>query len=804
MQGRTRLLAAATTIATLGLSAPAMADTAYGLLASGKLTTFDTATPNQQATAIDITGLAAGETVVGMDVRPANGGLYAVGVTGTQGRLLRIDPATGAATVIGVIKDNSTSGADIVMAGTQYDLDFNPAADRLRVVSDADLNLRINTANGVAAQASMGTPGDGTLAFAGGDPNAGDDPDVGHAAYTNSFAGTTTTTLFNLEAGNDILVSQTPPNAGTLNTIGALGVSITDVGGFDIVPGTNRAIALLNVTSGTPARRFYTIDLTTGAATAASGALAQADPLVDFALAAKDTVTFLGLATATDGSQQLFQFRSDAPGAVSGTVALTGLPAGERLIGIDTRPRTGQVYGVTNTGKVFLVEPNSGVATAAANNQIPVALAGTQFGVDFNPAADRLRIVSDQEQNLRINVDNAAAGTAGNGSPDGSFTNPAQNITDVAYTNSVSDTPSTQIQYIDSTSNQLLTAADANNPGVPTPFGTAAGANVAGDLQVDVTDRGGYDIVGPFNRRVGAFATAAEPSVYRLYTLGAEGGLNSEAKAISTGTIAQPAGTVVDGITAFTGSTVRFGTGSSAVAENAGSVAVTIVRENGSDSAATVGYTTADGTAVAGADYTATSGTVTFAPGETVKTVTVPVIDDATADGTKTFALALTSVTGGARISTPAITAVSILDNEVPASVGTGPAQTVIVPVTVTVPATTPFLFVRSATDDIKLSTLRSKGFLLRLFCTQDCKVSGNLTASTALAKRTGKNVATIKSTTVKAGAVKLVRVKLTSKARKALGRKGQGTVTLRLPLKVTDPSGKTTNVAALRVRALK
>ncbi|MTD45041.1 DUF4394 domain-containing protein [Conexibacter sp. W3-3-2] len=805
MQGRTRLIAAATTVATLGLSAPAMADTAYGLLASGtKLTTFDTATPNQQATAIDISGLATGEKVVGIDVRPANGVLYGLGVSGTQGRLLRINPATGAATLVGVLKDGTAAGADIAISGTSFDLDFNPAADRLRIVSDADQNLRVNPSNGVTAQAVPGTPGDGTLAFAAGDANAGDNPDVGHAAYTNSFAGTTATTLFNLDAGNDALVTQNPPNAGTLNTVGALGVDITNVGGFDIVPGTNRAIALLNTLGATPARRFYTVDLTTGAATATSGALGQADPLVDFALAPKDTVTFLGLATDANGGQQLFQFRSDDPGTVSGTVPVTGLPAGERLVGIDTRPRTGQVYGVSSTGKIFLIEPNSGVATAAPNNQIPVALDGTRFGVDFNPAADRLRIVSDNRQNLRINVDNAAAGTAMNGSPDAAFTAPTQKITEVAYTNNTSDTATTQIQYIDSTTNELLTAADANNPGVPTPLGTAAAGNVAGALQVDVTDRGGYDIVGPFNRRVGAFATAAEPNVYRLYTIGAEGGLSSEAKAIPTGTIAQPAGTVVDGLTAFTGSTVRFGAASTAVAENGGTATVTIVRENGADSAATVSYTTADGTGKAGTDYTATSGSVTFQPGETVKTVSVPVIDDAVAEGTKTFAVALTASTGGARISTPALTAVSILDDEIPASVGTGPGQTVTVTVPVLVPATAPFVFVRAATDEIRLSTLRSKGILVRLYCTQACEVSGNLTASSALAKRSGKNIATLKATKVSAGATRLVRLKLTSKARTALGRKSLRSATFKLPLKVKDPSGKTTNVTALTVRAFK
>ena len=60
----------------------------------------------------------------------------------------------------------------------------------------------------------------------------------------------------------------------------------------------------------------------------------------------------------------------------------------------------------------------------------------------------------------------------------------------------------------------------------------------------------------------------------------------------------------------------------------------------------TVDYATSDGTAVAGADYTATSGTLTFAAGETVKTVNVPIIDDSHDEGEETFTLRLSNAQG--------------------------------------------------------------------------------------------------------------------------------------------------------------
>ena len=62
--------------------------------------------------------------------------------------------------------------------------------------------------------------------------------------------------------------------------------------------------------------------------------------------------------------------------------------------------------------------------------------------------------------------------------------------------------------------------------------------------------------------------------------------------------------------------------------------------------AATVDYATADGTATAGSDYTATSGTLTFQPGETSKTVSVPITDDAVDDGGETLTLTLSSASG--------------------------------------------------------------------------------------------------------------------------------------------------------------
>lgn len=161
---------------------------------------------------------------------------------------------TGAATVV------SSTTFITPLVGINFGFDFNPVVDRIRVVSDADQNLRLHpVTGGVAAQ-------DGTLVYAAGDPNFGQDPNVTSAGYTNSVSGATTTTLYDIDTGLDILVTQNPPNAGTLNTVGTFGFSTTGDAGFDIRGYDNAAYAALT-TTGESVSKLYRINLATGSAT---------------------------------------------------------------------------------------------------------------------------------------------------------------------------------------------------------------------------------------------------------------------------------------------------------------------------------------------------------------------------------------------------------------------------------------------------------------------------------------------------------------------------------------------------------
>ena len=195
-----------------------------------------------------ISGLAAGESILGIDFRPATGQLYALG---SANRLYTINLATGAATQVG------TDGL-FTLSGSSFGFDFNPTVDRIRLTSDTEQNLRLNPSTGGVAAT------DTSLAYAAGDANAGANPNVIGSAYTNNFAGATTTTLYGIDSVLDILVTQNPPNSGTLNTIGALGFNFGSIGGFDIYDPTDAGAPMAFAVSGSS---FFTINLGTGAAT---------------------------------------------------------------------------------------------------------------------------------------------------------------------------------------------------------------------------------------------------------------------------------------------------------------------------------------------------------------------------------------------------------------------------------------------------------------------------------------------------------------------------------------------------------
>lgn len=201
---------------TFGAAIEAQAERIYALTTAGSLINFDSATPGTVSSSAAITGLQAGESLVGIDFRPANGQLYAAG---TSNRLYTLNLTTGAASL--------ASALSTPLNGSAFGFDFNPVVDRLRVTSNTDQNLRVNVDTGA-------TIVDGTLAFAAGDARVGQNPNIVGSAYSNNVAGATSTVLRGIDSTADILVIQDPPNAGTLNSSVALGVNTSELVGYDI------------------------------------------------------------------------------------------------------------------------------------------------------------------------------------------------------------------------------------------------------------------------------------------------------------------------------------------------------------------------------------------------------------------------------------------------------------------------------------------------------------------------------------------------------------------------------------------
>jgi hypothetical protein len=191
----------------------------YAVNGTGELISFNANSASTILSRVAITSLNAGETILGIDFRPANNLLYGLG---SSSQLYTIDTQTGFASRVG-------PPLTTALSGSEFGFDFNPTVDRIRVVSNTGQNLRLHPETGAVAAV------DTSLGYAAGDANAGRTPRVVGAAYTNPDNNPATgTTLFVIDAGLDIGAVQDPPNAGVLNTFSPFGADVGDVLSFDI------------------------------------------------------------------------------------------------------------------------------------------------------------------------------------------------------------------------------------------------------------------------------------------------------------------------------------------------------------------------------------------------------------------------------------------------------------------------------------------------------------------------------------------------------------------------------------------
>lgn len=207
--------------------------------------------------------LSGGARLVGIDVRPADGKLY--GLT-MDGAIVTIDAMSGK-------WEKKSQLSEKLPDGATFTVDFNPAADRLRVIGSDGTSLRINVDDGKAIV-------DGRLRYADNDAAKGKQPRVTAGAYINSFAGTKETTLYDIDAAAGSLVRQAPPNDGILNTIGSLGVKIEGPVAFDIMSDGKGGNSAWLMASGA----LHTVDLSTGTAKKVSDIAGLKGRIIDFAV----------------------------------------------------------------------------------------------------------------------------------------------------------------------------------------------------------------------------------------------------------------------------------------------------------------------------------------------------------------------------------------------------------------------------------------------------------------------------------------------------------------------------------------
>ncbi|GGX21006.1 hypothetical protein GCM10007242_30210 [Pigmentiphaga litoralis] len=506
------------------------------LTAAGQLASFNRTAPQTFLSSVALSGLATTtETLVGMDFRPADNLLYGISTTGV---IYTINPVTGVATRKSALAPATAGGAAVVLNGTSFGVDFNPAADRLRVISNTGQSLRINVDTGATIVDGIVTAPAGAATAA-----------VTAAAYTNSFAGTVGTALYDIDTVNDLVYLQNPPNDGTLTTPVPLGVDASAANGFDIDATTNQGFAALTVggVTGLYAINLAPVPATPGAAVRAAtliNPIGTGTAVGGLAMRQKAGPTMVGLTS----DSRLVSFKPATPGTLTSNVAITGLAAGETVVGIDQRPADGKVYGLSSTGRLFTVLPATGVATVVATLAADPAdttapyttfpAAGTTFSVDFNPVADRLRVITSTGASLRINVATGATTTDGNINRAGG----APVVAAAAYTNSFAGTTATALYDMERTSN-VLSLQNPPNDGTLVdvgPLGTTIGTRV------------GFDIGGGANGLAVATSSTTATGPSKLFSVniatGALTAITPAAPDASTGLVGGAAGPLLTDI----------------------------------------------------------------------------------------------------------------------------------------------------------------------------------------------------------------------------------------------------------------
>jgi len=687
---RRRLVGVATLLGVLATQSVVAQTTGYALLTPDPGLSFVVDGPSQNPTPVlPILGVLADDVLVAIDVRPQTGGLYALAHNPKAGsvRLYRLDTSGSAvrATAVGTAGSFvDAAGAPLPIFAQSFDIDFNPTVDRVRVIASNGLNFRMNPNNGALVDGNFNNTASPPPGL---NPDANLNGGAGGAmgtAYTNNAINVAVTTQYTLDSDNNTLYIQNPPNAGALTAPLAITRNGSPLdfgagGGLDIEPGivatasgmpaTGRAAAVLTVGGRS---RLYRINLADGVASELGDSVGGLG-IVDVAVSnLPATVNALSLS-----GTQLTRFAFATP-ATSAQATVAGVVAGERLVGFDVRPSTGQLYALgidaaNDRGTIYVLEPQSATGTAVASpvglpgriayvddSGVAVDLSDLPLAFDFNPAADRIRIVDASGLNARANPNDGAPvdgnATSAGINPDGSVqAELGTQVVGTAYASNATS-PAFTTQY---TLDQAFARLYIQNPPNSGTQSLPLALTIFGNPFVFNGDTG-FDIPpGPTSSAANApvtgvgYFTANNPSdAPTLYEVGLTNG------------VVLPLGAIASNGQSLTGLAVHnapievaFAAAGVAVDEGAMPATISILLLNGGSTP--VRFSTANGSAVAGLDYSAVQGTVFLTGASPQATIQIPILTDQLEEPDETFSVVLDGPFAGPVTLTVTIRSVS-------------------------------------------------------------------------------------------------------------------------------------------------
>ena len=469
----------------------------------------------------------------------------------------------------------------------------------------------------------------------------------------------------------------------------------------------------------------------------------------------------------------LLLFDTATPGTMT-PVPITGLGVGETIEGLDRRPSTGGLYGlgVMDTGptdslRLYRIDPTTGAATAVGVAPVTAPTDGTDYGVDFNPLVDRVRVVNDGNENLRLNPNN------------GALAGDDPNLTDASAPDS------RPIEGIAFSSNVAPPFGPGGGVGSTTEFGIAPGTNEL----VTIGGFGGGFTAGPNGGLIGdekplGFDPSstvnfdiADFAATGLVTSGPNFGTVNLATGAFTfiGALAQAVG----GFTVLPANTVTLDPRAVTTSEAAGAVTITLTRS--SPVPATVRVTTEQlnlgvsesDTATPGEDYQPLDTRVNVVDNQAQ--VTIPIVADGTAEGEETFTVFLADP--GANTGLGVDTALGA--DRATVTIAADPPPTL--------DTTGPFAVLIPGARSLKRAKLAARGLPVRYVCGEACGATFTLKVS----KRT---LGTGRARLTKAG-LGSARVRLSRAGKRALvaALKRRRALRTRLTATLTDAAGNPT-----------